>query len=240
MYGWRGRIGLIFPSRGDTFVYEFYKMLPEGFIATPAINRVRAMVPEHLGAAFDAYLECAEDLAPEVDVIIATGTPVFTLVGSEREAELLAEIRRRVPVPFIVGARAEAEALTHLGIRRLVIATPFEEEITQRERRFLESQGFEVLSARGLGIRRNVDIGLVANEASYRLARELLAAHLEADGVFIPCPRWPVSVNLEALERDTGKPAVGSVQALLWKALRTLGYRQPILGYGRLMASLAD
>ncbi|MBI2090568.1 MAG: hypothetical protein HYT78_17795 [Deltaproteobacteria bacterium] len=206
MYGWRGRIGLIFPSRGDTFVYEFYKMLPEGFIATPAINRVRAMVP----------------------------------VGSEREAELLAEIRRRVPVPFIVGARAEAEALMHLGIRRMVIATPFEEEITQRERRFLESQGFEVLSARGLGIRRNVDIGLVANEASYRLARELLAAHLEADGVFIPCPRWPVSVNLEALERDTGKPAVGSVQALLWKALRTLGYRQPILGYGRLMASLAD
>lgn len=240
MYGWRGRIGLIFPSRGDTFLYEFYRMLPEGFIATPAINRVRELSPEHLGAAFDAYLQCAEDLAPEVDVIVATGTPVFTLVGAEREQELMAEIRRRLPVPFIVGPRAEVEALKYLGMRRLVMATPFEEEITQRERRFLESQGFEILSARGLSIRRNVEIGLVANEASYRLAREQLAAHPEADGVFIPCPRWPVSVNLEALELDTGKPAVGSVQAILWKALRVLGYRRPIPGYGRLMASLGD
>ena len=26
MYGWRARIGHIAPSRGDTLVYEFYKM----------------------------------------------------------------------------------------------------------------------------------------------------------------------------------------------------------------------
>ena len=29
MYGWRAKIGHVAPSRGDTLVYEFYKMLPE-------------------------------------------------------------------------------------------------------------------------------------------------------------------------------------------------------------------
>ena len=31
MYGWRARVGHVAPSRGDTLVYEFYRMLPEGF-----------------------------------------------------------------------------------------------------------------------------------------------------------------------------------------------------------------
>jgi hypothetical protein len=26
MYGWRARIGHVAPSRGDTLIYEFYKM----------------------------------------------------------------------------------------------------------------------------------------------------------------------------------------------------------------------
>ena len=32
MYGWRVRIGHVAPSRGDTLVYEFYQMLPAGFM----------------------------------------------------------------------------------------------------------------------------------------------------------------------------------------------------------------
>ena len=29
MYGWRARIGHVAPSRGDTLVYEFYKIFPK-------------------------------------------------------------------------------------------------------------------------------------------------------------------------------------------------------------------
>ena len=33
MYGWRARIGFIAPSRMDSFIYEFYKIVPEGVVA---------------------------------------------------------------------------------------------------------------------------------------------------------------------------------------------------------------
>ena len=44
MYGWRARIGHVAPSRGDTLVYEFYKMLPEGFMMLNTTGTVRQLV----------------------------------------------------------------------------------------------------------------------------------------------------------------------------------------------------
>ena len=44
MYGWRARIGHIAPSRGDTLVYEFYKMFPEGFMMLNTTGTVRQLV----------------------------------------------------------------------------------------------------------------------------------------------------------------------------------------------------
>jgi hypothetical protein len=34
MYGWRAFIGVIASGRGDTFMYEFYKVVPEGVVLT--------------------------------------------------------------------------------------------------------------------------------------------------------------------------------------------------------------
>lgn len=42
MYGWRARIGHVAPSRGDTLLYEFYKMFPEGF--KPAVTSSLACI----------------------------------------------------------------------------------------------------------------------------------------------------------------------------------------------------
>ena len=51
MYGWRARIGHVAPSRGDTLVYEFYKMFPEGFMMLNTTGTVRQLVDgdEQLG-----------------------------------------------------------------------------------------------------------------------------------------------------------------------------------------------
>jgi maleate isomerase len=40
---------------------------------------------------------------------------------------------------------------------------------------------------------------------------------------------------LELLEQDLGKPAISSMQACLWHALRLAGIREPIHGFGRLL-----
>ncbi len=55
MYGWRGRVGSINPSRGDTLMYEFYKAAPEGVMIVPTALGVTAVRADQLNAILDRY-----------------------------------------------------------------------------------------------------------------------------------------------------------------------------------------
>jgi maleate cis-trans isomerase len=44
----------------------------------------------------------------------------------------------------------------------------------------------------------------------------------------------PTVSVLETLEQDLGKAVISSNAAMLWHALREVGVRAPIAGYGRL------
>src|SRR5678809_373413 len=45
---------------------------------------------------------------------------------------------------------------------------------------------------------------------------------------------------LARVERETGKPVVSTSQASVWAALRIIGHREPVNGYGRLLRELAQ
>jgi len=62
MYGWRARIGHVAPSRGDTLVYEFYKMFPEGFMMLNTTGTVRQLVDSDFEAALGRIEEAVKDL----------------------------------------------------------------------------------------------------------------------------------------------------------------------------------
>jgi maleate cis-trans isomerase len=44
---------------------------------------------------------------------------------------------------------------------------------------------------------------------------------------------------IERLERELGKPVVSTTQVTVWDALRLVGWRGEIGGYGRLLRTLA-
>ena len=62
----------------------------------------------------------------------------------------------------------------------------------------------------------------------------------EADGIFIPCPRWPTIGDVALLEEETGKPVITSSLACIWHALKLIDIKENVSGYGRLMASLGN
>ena len=61
MYGWRARIGHVAPSRGDTLVYEFYKMFPEGFMMLNTTGTVRQLVDSDFEAALQRIDEAVDE-----------------------------------------------------------------------------------------------------------------------------------------------------------------------------------
>jgi maleate isomerase len=56
-----------------------------------------------------------------------------------------------------------------------------------------------------------------------------------ADALFISCTALPVLDILNKLESKVLKPVLSSNQALIWDTLRSIGYKSPIKGYGKLL-----
>ena len=50
--------------------------------------------------------------------------------------------------------------------------------------------------------------------ASYKIAKRLYEKAPEADGIFIPCPRWPTIEDVEILEHEIGKPGGDQLPSL--------------------------
>jgi maleate isomerase len=241
MYGSRAKIGHVAPSRGDTLVYEFYRMFPEGFMLLNSTGTIRQLVDTDFDKQLRRIEEATVDLAEnQCDAIIIGGSPLFTKLGYGSDIQMGNELTKKTGVPVAAGITGEIEALRSLNLKKLVVATPHEDELNQRMKRFLEASGFEVLKIEGYGIRKNSELTDMPLHAAYRIAKKLYEQASDADGIFVPCPRWPTITDVDLLEKEIGKPVVTSCQAYIWHAMRLCHIRDTITGYGRLMESLAN
>jgi len=241
MYGWRAKIGHVAPSRGDTLVYEFYRMLPEGFMILNSTGTIRQLVDVDFDRQLERIEEAAQDLVEnKCDAIIIGGSPLFTKLGYGSDIEMAKKLTAKFGVPVSPGITGEVEALRSLGIKTVVVATPHEDSLNQRMKAFLEASGFKILKIQGYGVRKNADLTDMDIHAAYKIAKKLYDEAPQADGVFVPCPRWPTITDVDLLEREIGKPVVTSCQAYIWYALRMARVKQTVKGFGQLMASLAN
>jgi len=241
MYGWRAKIGHVAPSRGDTLVYEFYKMLPEGFMLLNSTGTIRQLVDADFERQLQRIEQATQDLVDnKCDAIIIGGSPLFTKLGYGSDREMANTLTAKFGVPISPGISGEIEALKSLAIEKVVVATPHENTLNQRMKAFLEASGFKVLKIKGYGVRKNADLTDMPVHAAYKIAKRLYEEAPEADGIFVPCPRWPTITDVDLLEREIGKPVVTSSLAYIWFALRMAKVKEKVTGFGRLMASLAN
>ena len=240
MYGWRARVGHVAPSRGDTLVYEFYKIFSEGFMILNTTGTVRQLVDGDFEKQLERIEEAVQDLVEnQCDSIIFSGSPLFTRLPFGSDRQLGQKLSDKFGVPVAAGLTAEVEALKAMNCKKLVVGTPYPEELNDRLKRHLEASGLEVLHIAGYGVRKNADLTDLPVHASYKIAKRLYAKAGDADGVFIACPRWPTLPDVELLEQEIKKPVVTSSLACIWYAMKLIDVKENVRGFGRLMASLA-
>jgi maleate isomerase len=240
MYGWRARIGHVAPSRGDTLVYEFYKIFSEGFMILNTTGTVRQLVDGDFEKQLERIEEAVQDLVEnQCDSIIFSGSPLFTRLPFGSDRQLGQKLSDKFGVPVAAGLTAEVEALKAMNCKKLVVGTPYPDELNDRLKRHLEASGLEVLQIAGYGVRKNADLTDLPVHASYKIAKRLYAKAGDADGVFIACPRWPTLPDVELLEQEIKKPVVTSSLACIWYAMKLIDVKENVRGFGRLMASLA-
>lgn len=234
MYGWRGRIGLIVPSSNTTMEMELHEALPEGVSLHTSRMPLREVTEEELIKMSALAVESARLLRDaQVDLILYGCTSGSFIGGTDFEKEIEEKIEREVNTPVITTSSAVIEALRILDAQQIIVITPYTNDINQREREFLESNEFEVLDIRGIGIVENTKIGKLEPYEAYRMAKAMFME--EADAVFISCTNFRTFEIIESLEQDLGIPVVTSNQASLWLALRELDVMEKIPWLGKLL-----
>lgn len=221
-------------------MHEFYQLAPDGLMLINTTGTIRALDRTSVTRQIERLEEATADLvANGADVVILGGSPLFTHLGPGSDREARDRLSAKFGIPVVPGITCEVEALRHLGVARVAVATPYPGELDDDLARFLEAERFTVVSIRGARVIRNADIGAMSVRDVHRFAAETLAGAPDADGLLIACARWPTLAVVAALERESGRPVVASVQADIWYALTLLGIHERLGASSRLLDSLS-
>jgi len=245
MYGWRARIGLLLPSTDTTTEPEFYGLAPPGVTFHSARMIIRSITVEGLMEMEKESIRAAEEVATAgVNLIGFCCTSGSFIKGPLFEREVQDKIERITGIPALTTSQAVLQGLRTLQLKKIAVATPYNDEINQKEKEFLEGNGMEVVKILGLNIsrmerrfpltQREVSpIGLLEPYVAYKLAREVNCN--EADGLLISCTGFRTIEIIEALEKDLQKPVISSNQAMFAEILKKVGIGEGIEGHGSLL-----
>ena len=232
------RLGFLVPPGNPTTEPEVIRLAPPG--ATVHFTRMvaggepgsHAGQEERNRTQIEHMEECARLLALVKPAVIAMAhTATSYTLGREGEAALVTKIERATGIPFITAFGAVLDALAHLGVQRVALATPYARETTLRGKAHLEAHGITVASWGNLeGVANIYD---ETPQRAYELGRRVDSP--EAQALFFSGLGLPTLDVLERLERELGKPVLSSCSAMMWRSLGVAGLKASIPGYGRLL-----
>ena len=228
--------GLISPNFSEETLVDAYKVFPEGIHIEGRTLTVEKYTDEEFRRAEQAFAELVRDLARRpLDFLMITGELFLSYKGPGSDRQILEIVKQITPVPASTVLTAVTGGCHALGLKRVVMATPFPEDQDERLARFLAHDGLEVVAFRGLGCPTASEIWDLPAETGYELATSLLREYPDVDGVYMPCNKWRIVSVIDRIEKESGKPVVTNTQAWVWEALRAMGMKTPIPGYGRLL-----
>lgn len=230
----RAKLGFVVLAMEQTVEDDVFRMTPEGVgvhfsrLSMSNIASVETLLGMEPGIEAAAGLLLPYD---RLDVACYTCNCGTMVIGEERAAEAL---RRGRPEAFATTVMTGVvRGLKALGAVRIVVATPYLDEVNAHVLAYLRGHGFEVLDLQGLNLTRNEEIDSV--EPGF--IREFAASldRPDADAVFVCCGALRALDIVQDLEAQIGKPAVVSNQAMMWDCLRAAGIEDKIAGFGRLL-----
>ncbi|MGC1487751.1 MAG: arylmalonate decarboxylase [Albidovulum sp.] len=229
----RAQLGFILMSTDLAAEQDFLDMAPKG--VGVHITRLKTddhttneTLARHIEHMADAASRLQPDMRPQVVSYCCTSGSIVN--GEERVFE---EIRKGAPwarpMCIVTGV---VDALHELGAKKLVVGTPYIDEINTAEAEFLVAKGFEVLDIQGLNLKTGIEFGQVTPAYLKQFAIEI--DQPDADVIFLSCSGIRALEVAAEIEQATGKPVITSNQAQFWSCLRRAGITDELTGFGQI------
>ena len=122
--------------------------------------------------------------------------------------------------------------IKQLNIKTIALFTPYPNEVNLTILEYFKQKKVEVTSLAGLNL--NFDYEFAQVDPNYILEILSKLEMKKADAIFISCTALPVLNIINKLENKIQKPVLSSNQTLIWDTIRSIGYRSPIKGFGKL------
>ena len=230
----RARIGLIIPSVNTLTEPQFNRYAPRD--VAYHVSRTRIHLDKSLAQQTPEILTAAELLADcGCDLILYHCTGMSMGSGRAAEQQLIREIGKVTGAPAASTATAIVTAFRVLGIRKVVLVSPYEQSMNDLERKFLTEVDIDVLFDRALAL--PVPEGMCGATPDVWVDTTVAAARPDSDAYFVSCTNIQSVDAITEIEARLGKPAVTSNQAALWYSLRRCGVKDDIPALGRLFKS---
>lgn len=191
-------------------------------------------------AAIPGYeAKVAELAAQKVDLIRVLGAPPFMIQGYDRERELIDAWEKKYNVPMFTSSLNHCRAFRSLGVRKVVGATYLPPNLNAIFKSYLTGAGFDVLGIEGVDVPFH-DVPKIPAEEFYEHLLQIFARHRSGDCLYMLGSAWKTLGIIGRLEETLGVPVIHPLPARSWETQLRLGLRQPIEGYGRLLAGMPE
>lgn len=229
-------LGLLAPV--DSFVPpEANTLYPTGVRFQASSVGLATMTPEGYDAVLDRIAPTAAALAGQgAQAIALMGTSLSFYKGAAFNRELTRRAAEASGRPAVTMSTAVIEGLRSVGGRRVAVATAYNDEVNRRLRSFLQEEGFEVLTIRGLGVEKVEDIHQVTREGLFDFSAGVFESTRNADSLLVSCGGLHTLELLAPLEQRCGAPVVSSLPHALRAGVRLLGLSGRAPGYGKLLS----
>lgn len=230
-------LGLLMPV--DPIVPpEAAAMYPSGIRFQAVSVDLKTMTPEGYDAVLERIAPAAKALRVQgAQAIALMGTSLSFYKGAAFNRELTQRVAKASGCPAVTMSTAVVEGLRSVGGKRLAVATAYDDEVNRRLQTFLQEEGFEVLTIRGLGVEKVADIRNVTPDGLLKFSVGVFESAQRPDALLVSCGGLRTLDLLEPLERRCQVPVVSSLPHALRAGVRLLGHSGRVPGHGRLLSA---
>jgi len=229
-------LGLVMPV-DPAVPPEAAAMYPTGVRLQAAGVALKTMTPQGYDEVLERIAPAAKELSRQgAQAIVLMGTSLSFYKGAAFNRELTQRVSAASGRPAVTMSTAVVEGLKSVGGKRLAVATAYDDEVNHRLRTFLQEEGFDVLTIRGLGVENVADIHNVTREGLLKFSVEVFESAHRPDALLISCGGLRTLDLLDPLERRCKVPVVSSLPHALRAGVRLLGQTGRVPGHGRLLS----